>query len=85
MSRAMGQQNKFTRFKALGGRSGIADRILEIAKEIVVDNSLKRAVIGAGQLKLLAEICEADDYWGEKARLGFLNEKERRPKGPSHE
>ena len=66
----MNRAAKRARFEALGGREGIAKRILEIAKEIVEVNSYKRAVCGAGQMRLLAELCEADNYWDEKASYG---------------
>ena len=67
---AVNKQAKRARFEAMGGREGIANRILEIAKEMVEVNSYKRAVVGAGQMQHLAELCESDDYWDEKASYG---------------
>lgn len=66
----MNKESKRARFEAMGGRQGIAERILEIAKEIVEVGSYKRAVVGAGQMQHLAELCEADSYWDEKASYG---------------
>lgn len=67
----MNKATKIARFKANGGREGIAKRILEVAKQIVEKDSYKRAVAGAGQMRQLAEICEADSYWDEKASHGY--------------
>jgi len=69
----MNKKAKQARFDAMGGREGIALRILEIANEIV-SGSYKRAVAGAGQMKLLAELCEADTYWDEKMSYGYSTE-----------
>jgi hypothetical protein len=66
----MRKEAKRARFDAMGGRTGIAERILEVAKQIVEVDSYKRAVIGAGQIRLLAELCDSDDYWSEKASYG---------------
>lgn len=57
-------------FDNLGGRAGISERILEIAKEIVAVGSYKRSVIGAGQIRVLAELAEIDTYWDEKMSMG---------------
>lgn len=65
---------KRARFDAIGGRAGISARIIEIARQIVEVDSYKRAVIGAGQIQLLAELCDADDYWSEKAHYGHETE-----------
>ena len=61
-------------FEDLGGRAGISERILEIAKEITETDSLKRAIIGAGQIRFLAEACMADTYWDEKEHYGYSTE-----------
>jgi hypothetical protein len=37
-------------FKKMGGREGLAERALEIAREIVESGSYNRAIAGAGQL-----------------------------------
>ena len=66
----MNRKQKRARFEALGGRKGVSERILEIAGEIISLGSYKRAVIGAGQIRVLAEICEADSYWDEKMSIG---------------
>ena len=57
-------------FGELVGRKGLADRALEIAKEIVEADSYKRSIRGAGQLKVIAQACTFDDYWDEKASEG---------------
>lgn len=62
-------------FKKMGGREGISKRILEIAQDIVESGSYKRAVAGAGQIKVLADIADkADCYWSEKMRSGYNKE-----------
>lgn len=71
----MNKKCKSAYFDAIGGRPGISQRILEIAKQIVEVDSFKRAVIGAGQIRALAEICEAESYWDEKMSYGYETEK----------
>jgi len=66
----MNKKQKIAIFNAMGGRVGLSVRILKIAKEIVETDSYKRAIIGAGQLRVLAEIAEADSYWDEKMSIG---------------
>lgn len=61
------------RFQEIG-REGVADRILEIAREIVEANSYKRAVAGAGQMRVLAGIAESESYWSEILSRGELPE-----------
>ena len=61
-------------FGEMVGRKGLAERALEIAKEIVEADSDKRAIHGAGQMSVLFEACTFDDYWQEKSRSGKYNE-----------
>lgn len=70
----MNRKAKRLMFEKLKGRPGISARILEIAKEIVLVDSYKRAIIGAGQIRVLAEIAEADTYWDEKMSNGMRYE-----------
>ena len=56
------------------GRKGLAERALQIAKEIVDDGSYKRAIEGAGQLEVLAKACTFDIYWDEKCHIGKRRE-----------
>jgi hypothetical protein len=70
----MNKKAKAARFDAIGGRSGISARVLEIAREIVAEGSYKRAIIGAGQIRALAEVSEADTYWDEKCDYGYQTE-----------
>jgi len=56
------------------GRAGLAKRALEIAREMVADGSYKRAIKGAGQLKVIAQACTFDDYWQEKSDSGEYSE-----------
>lgn len=63
-------------FRALGGRPGVSERIIEICQQVVDQQSYKRAVVAAGQLQAIAELCEADSYWDEKASIGYQNEKD---------
>ncbi len=69
----MNKKAKQARFEAIGGRPGIAERALEIAREMT-EGSYKRAVTGLGQMRALAEVCEADGYWDEKASYGYQTE-----------
>lgn len=62
-------------FKKMGGREGLAERALNIANEIVETGSYKRAIAGAGQLQVIAEIAKkADLYWGEVTDRGYVKE-----------
>lgn len=70
----MRREAKRARFEANGGREGLAKRVLEIAKQIVESGSYKRAIAGAGQMRALAEICDADSYWSEKCLFGYSTE-----------
>lgn len=70
----MNKAEKMRLFKKMNGRAGLSKRILEIAKEIVEVDSYKRAIIGAGQIRVLAEIAEADSYWHEKMCFGIETE-----------
>lgn len=64
-------------FEKLGGRKGIAERVLEIAKEIVECNSYKRATAGAGQIALLSLIADKGDcYWSEINNRGHRVEED---------
>lgn len=56
------------------GRERLAQRALEIAREIVEADSYKEAIIGAGRMLVIAKACSYDDYWGEKANIGEYNE-----------
>lgn len=56
------------------GREELAKRALAIANEMVADGSYKRAIKGAGQLKVIADACSYDDYWDEKASMGHNSE-----------
>lgn len=70
----MRKADKQMLFKMVGGREGISKRILELAQEIVSVDSYKRSIIGAGQLRVLAEIAEVDSYWAEKMSIGMQYE-----------
>lgn len=61
-------------FELLGGRPGIAERIIEVSRQIVERASYKRAVVGAGQIRLLAEIADSESYWGDKQFIGYMAE-----------
>ena len=62
-------------FQKMGGREGLAKRALLIAKEITEQGSYKRAIAGAGQLKVIAEISQkADEYWREIVTRGVTRE-----------
>lgn len=72
----MKRKAKRARFDAIGGRAGISERIMQIAGQIVAVGSAKRAIIGAGQIRALAEISESDTYWDEKMSYGYQTEQE---------
>lgn len=72
----MNRKTKRARFEAFGGRAGISERIIEIAGQIRSVNSFKRAIVGAGQIRALAEISESDTYWDEKMSYGHQTELE---------
>lgn len=56
------------------GRQGIAERIIEIAKEIVDGKGAYITTIrNAGKIRALAIACGADGYWEEKQFLGYLD------------
>lgn len=57
-------------FGEIMARKGLAERSLEIAREMVDDGSYKRAIKGAGQLHVIFQACSFDDYWDEKAKAG---------------
>ena len=59
------------------GRKELAERALVIAHEIIAADNYKDAVKGAGQLKVIADACSYDDYWGEKTRMGINLEEEK--------
>lgn len=67
---------KATRLFDRHGRQWVAKRILQLAKEIVECDSYKRAIVGAGQMHTLAELCKGDSYWDEKACYGKNLEEE---------
>lgn len=70
-------ERKTTRkiFEEFGGRQALAERVLEIAREIIDTNSYKRAIVGAGQIQALADLCESDSYWDEKRFKGYCSER----------
>lgn len=71
----MNKKCKEAYFNSIGGRAGVSERVLEIAKQIVDTKSYKRAIIGAGQIRALAEISEVENYWDEKMSYGYETEK----------
>lgn len=57
-------------------RAGIGERILNLIAEYEQKMTYKNAVELAGRLKFLAQICDADSYWSEKATTGYITERE---------
>lgn len=54
------------------GRKGIAERIIEIAKDIVKgDDAYVSTIKNAGKIRALAMACREDSYWDEKQGMGF--------------
>ena len=51
------------------GRSGISQRIIEIAQDIAA-GTYKNAIEKAGQISVLVEAASYDEYWDEKAGIG---------------
>lgn len=72
----MNREAKRAIFDANGGREGLAKRVMEIAKEIIECDSYKRAIAGAGQMRAIAEICEADSCLDEECSYGHRLESE---------
>lgn len=56
------------------GREGLAKRALEIAAEIIANDTYKGAINGVGKMQALARACSFDSYWSEKRDLGFNEE-----------
>lgn len=56
------------------GRAGISEKIIELAKDIVKQDSYKNAIEKAGQIKVLVEAASFDCYWDEKAFKGIVKE-----------
>lgn len=67
----MNIKEKAAYFELLGGRSGISELIMKEVWQFAKDKTYKRAVRLAGKLRLLAELCEADEYWKEKMLMGY--------------
>ena len=55
------------------GRDGIAERIVQIAKEIS-EGSYKDALSLGGRIYVLIQAASYDDYWGEKVSGGIYRE-----------
>lgn len=54
------------------GRQGVAERIIEIAHEIVKgEGAYQSTIIAAGKIRALAVACKEDSYWDEKQSHGF--------------
>lgn len=56
------------------GRAGLAERVLQLIKEFEADGSYKGAIILAGRMHAIAIACKYDDYWQEKALIGYRRE-----------
>lgn len=59
--------------KALG-REGLSLRAIACVERFNADPSYKNAIILAGELNAIAYACRYDDYWGEKAQIGYTRE-----------
>lgn len=56
------------------GRKGVAERIIEIAKEIVKGEGAYQSTLrNAGKIRALAMGAQVDSYWGEKQHGGFVD------------
>lgn len=54
------------------GRKGVAERIIEIAQEIVKgEGAYQSTMRNAGKIRALALGAQTDSYWGEKQGIGF--------------
>lgn len=56
------------------GRAGVSERIFTLVDEFNKNRSYKNAVVLAGKLKALSQVCKFDGYWDEKCQSGFINE-----------
>lgn len=60
------------RYCANLGRKGVAERIIEIAQEIVKgEDAYQSTLKNAGKIRALALGATTDSYWGEKQGRGF--------------
>jgi len=54
------------------GRKGIAERIIELAKEIEVgDGAYQSTLRNAGKIRALCVAAKYDTYWDEKQGIGY--------------
>ena len=63
-------RESFPRFK----RPGISERVLQICTELMKEPTYFKAIHAAGQMRALALAANADNYWSEKATIGFHDE-----------
>ena len=58
-------------FEAIGGRAGISATVICEVENFIKSPSYKGAARLAGKLRLLAELCEGNEYWKEKMQMGY--------------
>jgi len=58
-------------FEAIGGRAGISATVICEVENFIKNPTYKGAARLAGKLRLLAELCESDEYWKEKMQSGY--------------
>lgn len=56
------------------GRDGLSERVIELVCEFHLDPTYKGAIALAGRLHAISLACGYDDYWSEKAAIGFHRE-----------
>lgn len=56
------------------GRKGVAERIIEIAQEVIKkEDAYQSTLRAAGMIRALAIGCKFDSYWDEKQYIGYRN------------
>ena len=58
-------------------REGLALRVLDIARDILIDGSYKNAIKCAGKISVVADACTYESYWEGKMLEGKYAEESR--------
>ena len=58
------------RFDLIGGREGVAKRVIQLCERVAKNKNYKEAINVMGRMARLVQVCKADSYWDEKAMHG---------------
>ena len=58
-------------WQQVGGRKGLSELVIQEVRRFMKNPTYKEAAKLAGKMRLLAELCESDDYWEEKMLDGY--------------